>query len=164
MSMPDLTEMQVKMEVQEVDYKRIEKGQKVNMIVDAANGLITTGSIKVKSMAAKTHYISEEAQFQYYEIIASVDSCHLQMPPGLSARCTIMINRVKDTIVVPSLAIFEKDSLKMVYVAHGNKFRQVPVETGLSNSSQTIISKGLSGNETIALVEPSQNFIEKDKQ
>jgi multidrug efflux pump subunit AcrA (membrane-fusion protein) len=164
MSMPDLTEMQVKMEVQEVDYKRIEKGQKVNMIVDAANGLITTGSIKVKSMAAKTHYISEEAQFQYYEIIASVDSCHLQMPPGLSARCTIMINRVKDTIVVPSLAIFEKDSLKMVYVAHGNKFRQVPVETGLSNSSQTIISKGLSGNETIALVEPSQNFIEKNKQ
>ena len=164
MTLPDLTEMQVKMEVQEVDYKRIEKGQKVNMIVDAANGLITTGSVKVKSMAAKMHYISREAKFQYYEIIASVDSCHLRMPPGLSARCTIMINQVKDTIVVPSLAIFEKDSIKMVYVAYGNKFRQVPVETGLSNSSQTIISKGLSGNETIALVEPSQNFIEKKKQ
>ncbi|MCX6226308.1 MAG: hypothetical protein NTV01_16435 [Bacteroidia bacterium] len=163
MSLPDLTQMQVKLEVQEVDYKRIEKGQKVTMTVDAANGLKTTGSVKMKAMASKMKYISATAKFKYYEVVVSVDSCHTRMPPGLSARCTIMINQVRDTVVVPSMAIFEKDSMKIVYVAEGDKFRPVPVETGLSNSSQTIISKGLAGKETIALVEPSQNYIEKKK-
>jgi multidrug efflux pump subunit AcrA (membrane-fusion protein) len=164
MMVPDLSEMQVKIEMQEVDYKRIEKGQKVTMIIDAANGLKTTGSIKTKSMAAKTKYISAEAKFNYFDIVVSVDSCHSQMPPGLSARCTILVNQVRDTIVVPSLAIFERDSVKVVYVAEGRKFRPMPVETGLSSSSQTIISKGLSGKETIALVEPSQNYLVKKKE
>jgi len=163
MSLPDLTEMQVKAEVQEVDYKRIEKGQKVNLTVDAANGLKTTGSVKMKPMAPKITYISETVKYKYYEIVVSVDSCHTRMSPGLSARCSIIINQVRDKVVVPSMAIFEKDSMKIVYVADEGKFRPVPVETGLSNSSQTIITKGLAGKETIALVEPPHNFIKKPK-
>jgi hypothetical protein len=61
---------------------------------------------------------------------------------------------MKDTIVVPSAAIFTKDSTKIVYVSKDDKFLPVPVETGISNSSESIVSKGLIGNETIALMEP----------
>ena len=163
MSIPDLTEMQIKAEVQEVDYKRIEQGQKVTIIVDAVKGLQTTGSVKVKPMAPKMKYISEQLQYKYYEITVSVDSCHTRMPPGLSARCNIMINEVKDTVVVPTIAIFERDSMKVVYVADGENFIPSKVETGLSNSSQTIITKGLEGKETIALAEPPQKYIKKQK-
>jgi hypothetical protein len=46
-----------------------------------------------------------------------------------------------------------------VYVADGEQFIPVTVETGLSNSSNSIISKGLAGNETIALSEPPHNII-----
>ncbi|MFA5817611.1 MAG: HlyD family efflux transporter periplasmic adaptor subunit, partial [Bacteroidales bacterium] len=162
MALPELTEMQVSVEVQEVDYKRISKGQKVDIIVDAAKALRTTGSVKRKSLAPKNSYTGE-SKIKMYEVIVSVDSCHSRMPPGLSARCDIFISQVKDTVVIPTLAIFEKDSLKIVYVAEGDKFRPITVETGLSNSSQTIIIKGLAGTETISLVEPPQNFIEKPK-
>lgn len=160
MSIPDLTEMEVKLEVPEMDYKRIEQGQKVHITVDAAGGLNTTGLVKNKSLAAKMKYRGE-AKLKYYEIIASVDSCHAKMMPGLSARGIISVTRVMDTVVLPTLAVFEKDSLKVVYVAEGQKFRIQQVETGLSNSSQTIISAGLKGIETIALAEPPPNLIEK---
>lgn len=163
MSLPDLTEMQVKAEVQEVDYKRVVMGQQVSMTVDAANGLQTTGIVKVRPLAPKMRY-SGQAKMKYYELIVSVDSCHTRMPPGLSARCSILINQVKDTVVVPTMAIFEKDSIKVVYVAEEGKFKSVPVETGLSNSSQTIITRGLAGTETIALVEPPLNYIKKPKK
>jgi len=162
MALPELTEMQVAVEVQEVDYKRISKGQKVDIQVDAAKNLKTTGSVKRKSLAAKTSY-SSESKMKTYEVIISVDSLHAQMPPGLSARCQIFINQVKDTVVIPTVAIFEQDSAKIVYVAVGDKFKKSTIETGLSNSSQSIITKGLTGNETISLVEPPQNFIEKPK-
>ena len=164
MTLPDLSEVQIKAEVQEVDYKRIEQGQKVTISVDAANGLRTTGSVKMKPMAPKMKYISQELSYKYYEIIVSVDSCHTRMLPGLSASCNILINQVKDTIVVPTLAIFERDSMKVVYVADGQKFIPKKVETGLSNSSRTIITKGLEGKETIALAEPPQNYIKKPKK
>jgi macrolide-specific efflux system membrane fusion protein len=162
MALPELTEMQVSVEVQEVDYKRIVKGQKVNILVDAVKDLRTTGSVKRKSLAAKNSY-NGESKIKMYEVIVSVDSCHSRMPPGLSARCDIFVSQVRDTVVIPTLAIFEKDSLKIVYVAEGDLFRQITVETGLSNSSQTIITKGLVGNETISLVEPPRSFIEKPK-
>ncbi len=164
MTLPDLSEMQIKAEVQEVDYKRIEQGQKVSITVDAVKGLQTTGLVKVKPMAPKMKYISEQLQYKYYEITVSVDSCHTRMPPGLSTHCNILINQVKDTIVVPTIAIFERDSMKVVYVADGEKFFPAKVETGLSNSSQTIITKGLEGKETIALAEPPLKYIKKPKK
>jgi hypothetical protein len=62
------------------------------------------------------------------------------------------------------MAIFERDSQKIIYESVGEKFRPVPVEIGLGNSSETIITKGLTGAETIALVEPPHNFILKPKR
>ncbi len=164
MALPELNEMQVSVDMQEVDYKRIVKGQKVNIVVDAAKGLQTTGLVKRKSLASKNTYVGEgESKIKMYEVIVGVDSCHTKMAPGLSARCEIFVSQIRDTIVVPTLAIFERDSMKVVYVASGEEFLVIPVETGLSNSSKTIISKGLKGNETISLVEPPPDFISKTK-
>ena len=146
-------------EVPEADFKRIQSGQKVFIRVEASANLNTTGKIKRKSLAGKSN--AEKPTIKSYEVIVSVDSCHLMMKPGMSASCRIIINQVKDTIVVPAASIYGKDSLKIVYVAKGEKFMPVTVETGLSNSSKIIVSKGLSGNETIALMEPPYNLVSK---
>ena len=157
---PDMKEMQVSVEVPEADYKRIQNGQKVFIRVEASANLNTTGKIKRKTLAGKPN--EEKPAIKTYEVIISVDSCHLKMKPGLSASCRIIVDHVKDTIVVPTTAIYSRDSLKIVYVAENEKFIPVIVETGLSNNSKSIISKGLSGNETIALIEPPYNLVKKE--
>jgi hypothetical protein len=119
--------------------------------------LKTTGKIKKKTLVGQQE--DNQSSVKTYEVIVSIDSCHSLMKPGLSAGCKIIINEVKDTVVVPTLAIFEQDSTKIIYVAREGKFVIVPVETGLSNSSETIISKGLTSVETIALVEPPHQLI-----
>jgi multidrug efflux pump subunit AcrA (membrane-fusion protein) len=86
------------------------------------------------------------------------------MPPGLSARCEIFINQVIDTVVVPTVAIFERDSQSVVYVEDKGRFQPIPVKTGLTNGSQSIITSGLTGTETIALEEPPHNRIRLIKQ
>jgi multidrug resistance efflux pump len=157
LEMPDMKEMQVSVELPEVGYKRIEAGQKVKIKVNAAQNLFTTGAVVRKMLAGKN--ISRNSQVKTYEAIISVDSCHSLMSPGLSATCDIIVNEVKDTVVVPTIAIFEEDSIKLVYVALNNKYMPVTVETGLTNSSESIISRGLTGNETIALMKPPANLI-----
>ena len=161
LQMPDLNEMQVMLEVQESDYKRILPGQKVEIYVDALEKMKTTGEVKKKTLARRSPH--HQSAIKLYELIVSVDSCHSKLKPGLSASCEITVNEVKDTVVVPTLAIFERDSLKIVYVSNGEKFRPTQVEVGLTNSSSSIISKGLSGNELIALSEPPPGLIDRKK-
>ena len=159
---PDMKEMQVSVEVPEAEYKRIQNDQKVLIRIDASDNLTTTGKVKRKSLAGKKN--AEKTAIKSYEVIIKVDSCHLKMKPGLSASCQIIVDQLKDTIVVPTAAIFSKDSLKMVYIAEGAKFKPVVVETGMSNNSRSVITKGLSGDETIALMEPPFNLLKKRKE
>jgi multidrug resistance efflux pump len=156
---PDLTKMQVSAEVTEADFRVIEKGQKVNITVDAAKKLLTTGSINRKSLIGRTAQRYSDVKVKFYEVIIDIDSCHSEMKPGLSADCEILLKEAKDTIFVPTLAIFDRDSVKVVYVREGDNFIPVEVVTGLSGSSHTIISDGLKGDEIIALSEPPFNRI-----
>jgi HlyD family secretion protein len=160
LQIPELEEMQVSVEIPEAEYRRIESGQMVSIRVEAAANMITTGRIKRKTLEKKSPQQTQAVNT--YEVIISIDSCHHLMKPGLSANCRIIVKQVKDTIIVPASAIFGRDSLKIVYVADGEKFIPVTVETGFSNSSKSIISKGLTGNETIALMEPPYNLIRKE--
>jgi hypothetical protein len=159
---PDLGKMQVSAEVAEASFKKIEKGQKVSISVDAAKKLLTTGTVNRKSLMGRTAQRWSDSKVKFYEIIIDIDSCHTKMKPGLSASCSITLKEARDTVFVPTLAIFERDSTKVVYVKEKNIFLPVRVETGLSGSSHTVITDGLKGDEVIALSEPPGSLIKKD--
>jgi len=156
---PDLSKMQVSAEVAESSFKKIDKGQKVSIKVDAAKKLITTGIVNRKSLMGKTAQRWSDSKVKFYEIIIDIDSCHTKMKPGLSADCVITIKEARDTVFVPTLAIFERDSARVVYVSKKGSFIPVKVETGSSGSSHTIITSGLNGDEIIALSEPPNSLI-----
>jgi HlyD family secretion protein len=157
LQIPDMKEMQVLVDVPEVDFRRLKEGQKATITVDAVMNLQTTGKIKRKTLG--TGNPREQTKIKTYQVILSIDSCHSMIKPGLSAMCRIIVDQVKDTVVVPASAVFAKDSLKIVYIADNKKFRPVIVETGFSNSSKCIVSKGLKGDEHIALIEPPHRMI-----
>jgi HlyD family secretion protein len=163
---PDLSAMQVSAEVDETDFKKVEKGQHVFITVDAAEKLTTTGKVNRKNLIGRNAQRYSESQVKFYEVIIDVDSCHIKMKPGLSASCEIIITEAKDTLFVPTLAIYEKDSARVVYVKRKKQFIPVRVQAGYSGSSYTIIKEGLKGDEIIALSEPpgSLIFIEKEKE
>jgi HlyD family secretion protein len=159
---PDLSRMQISTDVAEADYKRIEKGQMVNITVPATQGLVTTGRVNRKNFAPSQAMRSTNSKVKFFEVIIDVDSCHAKMKPGLSANCEIILKQEKDTVFIPSLAIFEKDSSRVVYVMEKEEFKPVKVKTGTAGSSYTIITGGLKGDEIIALSEPPNSLITKD--
>ena len=163
LQMPDLSEMQIVALVPEVDFKRVELQQRVNIQIESAQGLTTTGKVLKKSLEGATTRYESGVAVKNYELIFSLDSCHSQMRPGLSAICEIVINEAKESLVVPSVAIHTRDSLKLVYLQEGRMFRQISVETGFSNSAQTIVSKGLEPGQSVALTEPHHTQIVKAK-
>lgn len=160
---PDLSQMQISASATESDFKKIERGQKVLITVDAAGKLLTTGKVNRKSLAQSMAQRYSRSKVKSYEIIIDIDSCYSKIKPGLSADCEIILSEVDDTLFVPSIAVFEKDSNRVVYVKRAKTYIPVDVETGNSGSSFTIITGGLNGDETIALAEPPYSLISHKK-
>ena len=161
---PDLSKMQITAEVAESDFTKIDKGQKVNILVDAAENLSTTGKVNRKGLISKNSERYSDTKVKFYEVIIDIDSCHSKIKPGLSAHCEVILNEIKDTLFVPALSLFERDSTRYVYVAKKNKFIPVDVKTGVSGSSYTIIAGGLKGGEIVALSEPPNSLIIQEKK
>lgn len=163
---PDLSKMEITAEVLEADYRAIEKGQRVDIVVDAADRLVTTGKINRKSIIGRNSMtmINNYSQVKFYEVIIDVDSCHSGLRPGLNANCRIWLQSFTEVVTVPLTALFEREDAKVVYVASGRKYKPVEVETGYTGTSQSVILNGLSGGEMIALTEPPVNMIENDKK
>lgn len=157
---PDLSRMQVSVDVAEADFRKIERGQKVFITVEAAEKLLTTGKINRKNLTSSVAQRYTGSRVKSYEVIIDIDSCHSKMTPGLSANCEVILKNEKDTLFVPTLAIFERDSSKIVYVRRKDMFVPLKVETGTSGSNFTIITGGLKGDEVIALTEPPNSLID----
>ena len=157
LQIPDLSSMQVKLEVCEADYKRIEKDQRLKAVVDAFPDIILSGKIKNKAPVGKP--VKEESDVKVFDVTVSLDSSSFSIHPGLGVTCEILVKSVPDTIVVPVISIFDEDSSKVVYIADNERFIRKEVSVSDYNTKEAIIRKGLEGHEIVALMKPPDSLI-----
>ncbi len=160
-TIPELEVMKVKIQASERDYKVINVNDSVCYSFDAIPGNTGWGKILRKSPVGQQY--KEGSKVKFFEIEASIDSTLIKPEPGFTADCSIFIKQIKDTIVVPQVAIFEEDSMKIVYVKKENGYEKRQILAGLSSAKEAIISTGLDLNETISLTRPQSSLI-KDKK
>ncbi|MCE5252429.1 efflux RND transporter periplasmic adaptor subunit [bacterium] len=161
-SIPDMSSMTIKLTVNETHFKQIEKDQIVNIRIDAFPEIMLTGKITKKTPMGKP--IKKDSKVNFFEVFASIDSTHFKIQPGLSVTCDVIIESIPDTLVVPLLAVFGRDSLKVVYISEGEKFLRQTVKVACNSDNYAVIAEGLKGNEEIILAEPPENLLlMKDK-
>lgn len=162
-TMPDATEMKVKMMAGEIDFRHINENDSVSFSFDAMPDNVAYGKITKKIPVGQPY--TRNSKVKFFEVEASVDSA-LQVPePGFTANCRVYIKQIRDTIVVPQIAIYEEDSLKVVYVMKKkNKFEMRPIKTGLTSSKEAIVSDGLKRGEVIALIKPPSSMMREQKK
>ena len=154
---PDLSAMQVKLGVNEADYKRLANDQSLEIAVDAFPEIELTGKIKFKAPVGKS--VKENSEVKVFEVIVTLDSSSLNLQPGLGLTCEILVKCVPDTIVVPVVSLFDEDSLKVVYITDKQMFNRRVVAVADYNNKEAIIKEGLRGNETLALMKPPESLI-----
>lgn len=157
--LPVSDSMKVKIEAPEASFKRIKEGDTVEYLFDAMPGNKALGVITKKSPVGRP--VMRDSKVKVFEIEASVDTYITLPEPGFTCNCRVILQRVKDVIVIPQIAVFESDSMKVVYVVHNGFFEKRQVITGLSSPERTIITKGLKEGEDITLTEPQKEFVKK---
>lgn len=151
-TMPDFDSIKVIIYVQETDFKRLHMGDSVMYTFDAVPG--NRGWGRITKMASVGMARTEGSQVKTFEVEASIDSLLAPVEPGLSAHSHIYMKHISDVIVVPTISVFDEDSLKVVYVKKGRKYEKREVKLGIGSPKMTIIDEGLKAGEQIALIKP----------
>lgn len=158
---PEMAEMKVKMKVNETDFKTISENDSVSYTFDAMPENKAYGRIISKIPVGQP--LNRDSKVKFFEVEASIDSL-LQLPePGFTTNSRVIVNYVSDTIVVPQIAIFEIDSMKVVYVKKNRKYEMREITTGLSSQKESIVSEGLKRGEVISLIKPHPSLISGER-
>lgn len=158
-NLPEFTGMKVKIRAPETDYKYISQNDSVFYSFDAMPENKAWGKIQMKSPVGQSY--KENSKVKFFEIEASIDSVLVMPEPGFTAYCRVLLKQVKDTLVIPQIAIFEEDSMKVVYVKKDKGFDVHQISTGISSPKEVIITAGLQGNEIIALAQPPSSLLRR---
>ena len=161
LTIPELSGMKIKINAPETDFKYINIGDSVVFTFDAMPGNIAWGKIRMKSPVGTPYKRGSKVKF--FEIEATIDSVLTMPAPGYTANCRIIMTEVKDTLVIPQVAVFEEDSLKFVYVKNKKGFEMRQISTGLSSSKEVIVTSGLKENEVVSLIKPDPSRVKNKK-
>lgn len=146
MTIADMSQMQIKVLVDETDIGQIKLGQPVSFTVDAYTDKVFAGKVSSVSRSATT-----SSNVVYYPVYVDVDDAGGLLFPTMTARTTIHIGESKDVLVVPASAIKEEKGKKYVQVMVDGKVQNVNVQTGLSDDEKVEIVSGLTAGDQVIL-------------
>lgn len=158
-TLPDLSSMQVKINVGEADAPRISLGLPVLIRLEAVPNKVFHGTVKdISSLATEpsrweTNVTPGRKNFEVVVAVKEADPEVLK--PGMTADVEFICEEMYHVIYVPIESVSERSGKTYVYVKEGGKYRQVAVETGKRNDNFVCITKGLTKGQIITLRDPT---------
>ncbi len=151
MIVADLSKMQIRAGVNEVDVGKIRFGQDVVIDVDAYPNIKYDGIITHIAPAAR-----DEQGVKVFDVEIDLVDSDKRLRPGMTANIEIQGDHRESILTVPVEAVFKKAGRYVAYVLDGSEDEPVEREvvTGISNISTVEIVEGLSEGETVTLYDP----------
>ncbi len=144
----NIAKLNMTLSINESEINSVSVGQSVTITVNAVENKTYTGTIS-KIDAIGTYSTSGST---FTATIEFENDGNVKI--GMSASCSIILEEAKDCIAVPIAAIQTSGNSKYVIVVKDDGTTEnVTVETGISNDSYVQIKSGLTGTETVQMIE-----------
>jgi HlyD family secretion protein len=148
----DLANLLVDVQVSEVDINRIVMKQPVTLTFDAIPNKDYTGEVVEVSQAGDV--VTGAVNFTITVRLADADEL---VKPGMTAAINIVVDQIKNQLLVPNRSVRLVDSKRVVYVLVNNKSQQVEVTLGPSSDTMSVVlDGGLKEGDLIILNPPTQ--------
>ncbi len=139
MSIPDLSEMQVKLFINEVDRSAVHVGQKAHIVLEAYPDVEFVGV--VVNVAKLAQIVTGEDRLKGFVTYVSLEGSDQRLKPGMTAKVRIILETLKDVVCVPIGCVFEIDGQPVVFLRDRNE--PVAVELGRRNDGYIVVERGL---------------------
>jgi HlyD family secretion protein len=152
-SIPDLTRMQVKVNIHESMVKKIKADQKATIRVDAFPNLELIGIVKTVSNLADSNRGWMNGGVKEYSTVVDVQNtpADSSLKPGMSAEVIILVQELRDVLQVPIQAIAERKGAFYAFVEKAGAYVPRVVKAGETDEKFVEILSGLDVGEVVAL-------------
>jgi len=158
-TLPQFEQMKVKIMASEADFKNIAVNDSVYYTFDAMPGNKGTGKILRKTPIGQPY--TRGSTVKFFEIEASIDSVLVMPEPGFTANCKVVTKQVENVLSVPQIAIFDEDSMKVVYVQTNKRYERRQVLTDISSLKESVITAGIEEGDVITLSKPKLSLVKQ---
>jgi HlyD family secretion protein len=151
-TLPDLREMQVLIQVHEADIDSVKLEQPV---------IITLESQKERAFPAKVTRIGAVANSNWgnpenktFEIEITMEPIEIELRAGTTAKAEIQVETVPEALQVPVQSVLGEGAEHLVFVALERGFEKRVVKIGKSNNHFVQVLEGLQEGERVLLYDP----------
>jgi RND family efflux transporter MFP subunit len=152
---PDLSQMYINLNLEEVDRGKLQMGQVVHVRVDAIPDKEFLGEIDFISPIANLIYKGGSTPEKTFPARATLKNMDDRLRPGMSSSAEIIIERQPNMLLIPARSSFSKDGKPAVYVQIGKNFVVRPIQVGRRNDDDIIVTAGLKEGEIVTLESPA---------
>jgi HlyD family secretion protein len=138
--LPDLTEMEVLAQVNEVDGPRLSVGARANIKLDSYPDKVIAGEIKdISQTAIKASWM---AKAKIFRVTISLDQTLMEiMKPGMSAQVSVTISETKPSLLVPRSTVkFDGESAKVSRAEGADAWREIAVTILASDEMNYLVA------------------------
>ncbi len=161
MTIADLSEMQVEVEVDETDVVGLRLGQKADVKVDALPNQVLKGTVTEIGSSALEKAAAAQQESRDFQVKVTLDTPPKSLKPGLSASADIITAEKQGVPAIPISALVlrqkesnspakkEKEEEEGVYVVENGRAKLYPVTKGIMGGLLIEITSGLKEGQEI---------------
>ena len=149
----DLSHLLVDVQVSEVDINTVAVGQNATLAFDAVLNQEYHGEVVAVGQAGDT--VGGVVSFTVTVELTDADE---QVKPGMTAAVSVIVEEVKDTLLVPNRAVRLVEGDRVVYILKDGVPQPVKITLGASSDTMSVLIDGdLKEGDMIVLNPPSFN-------
>lgn len=146
-TLPNLTEMNSKTYVNEIDISKVRSGQDAEIGVDAFPEKVFTGQV---TEVANIGEQMRNSNARVFEVKIEINEYDSVLRPAMTTKNIIITDIIDSVYFIPIEAIHTLDTISIVYTSN----RRQQVIPGKSNENQIIIKEGLGPDTKVKLIPP----------
>jgi RND family efflux transporter MFP subunit len=152
LEIPDLSAMEVKVYLNEVDVGKVKPEQEAIISIDSFPDKIFNGKVeRVASIGTKKDW---DSKIKTFEAVISLDEIDPRMRPGMTCMVDVITDKIPDVLSIPIESVFEKEGKTIAYVMGSRTPKRTEVALGKRNNTHIVVTQGLSPGDRIALRDP----------
>ena len=151
---PDLTNMVVQLDIHESSVKKVKRGQRTWITVDALPGKVFPGTVLRVGLVPSSQSSWMNPDLKVYEADVKLEETADGIKPGMHAQVEILVEQLTDVLQIPLQCVAQSGSRTFVYISQGDEVELREVEVGLNNQSFVHVKSGVKEGEFVYLSRP----------
>jgi membrane fusion protein (multidrug efflux system) len=140
----NIDKLKFQVQVPEMDVRFLEKGQVVQVTMDAYQGQVFQGIVDFIAFKA-------DPATKTFRTQVVVDNPGDTIRPGMIARVTFVRRTIENSVVVPLSAVIDRDGERLVYVVENGVARARAVSIGVIERDRVQITAGLAFGDRLII-------------